>query len=134
MYANGSEPDVHQPHGFLVWKIERTKIEEIPFHQLQIVRFQKGWARQHDPKLEFRYSRSLVPVRGYFRVILQLEGDETYLPYVFDIRKNEMGALEIRPDSDPAREVWIVHTHPKRPEFIEILEAIYDQDIDPQTV
>jgi hypothetical protein len=78
-----------------------------------------------------RYSRSVEPVRNKFRFVLQYTTDDTHTPYVFDACLNEAeGKVDIQPENEPARDIWISAKDPRRLELELAMAAVFEQDID----
>lgn len=113
------------------FELKKQAIKEIPFREGQVLRFQLGTLLSPNGQKRMRYTRSMDLVRARYRITLQYEGDHEHIPYVFDaIRSAKHASLEIRPDSDPARQVWLIPTDPRRKEFEQAIETIFQKDIE----
>ena len=111
--------------------LKKERIKEVPFHGGRAVRFQLGQLLDEAGKEKFRFTRSMALVRARYRITLQYTNREDHTPYVFDVIRSEPGSpLDIRPDSEEARKVWLVTADPRRAELTQALEAIFEQDIE----
>ena len=117
-------------YGLVVLKLQKQTIKETPFTGGKTLKFQIGILLNEENIPQFRYTRSLEKVRSFYRVILQVSSDETYIPYVFDIAKNDSQKLVIEPESDDARKAWLMPVNAKTNLLRFALETIYREDID----
>ena len=113
-------------------EVVKERIKDIPFRGGKSVKIQTGRLVDAQTSNRFRYTRSLDFVRARYRITLQYSEDPQYVPYVFDvIRPAKKSELEVRPESEAAREIWLSSTDSKKAELLEALEAIFVQDIEP---
>jgi len=92
---------------------------------------QVGFLLDENGTQKIRYSRSQELIRARYRITLQYVEDEEHTPYVVDvIRSKESGGLDIRPENEPVREVWLKSEEPRYRELCDALETIYRQDIE----
>jgi hypothetical protein len=111
-------------------RIEKERIREIPFREGSVQKIQIGHVVSDEGTKLFRYTRSIEFVRARYRITVQFARPDEYTPYVFDVIRPAHGtALDIRPDSETARETWKVDSPIKR-DLTEAVETIYRLDIE----
>ena len=110
--------------------LKKDQVKEVPFHQ-GTIQYQLGSIFDESGTKRYRYTRSMNLIRARYRITLQDQSDENHTPYVFDVTKSEItGQLDIRPDNDASRELWLSPKNSKQEALRQALLTIYQEDIE----
>ena len=65
------------------YSLLKEDVRKIPFHQGKTVEFQRGHILDENNEKIYRYTHSIEPILGKYRVTLHQEEGEDYKTYVF---------------------------------------------------